>query len=79
MLRKPGSEIGAKARGNRRQETDERQQWHGAADNEASSSRDGERQATRQAAVGMGSGRQWGNRQQGKPLPAGGRKQEVWE
>ena len=77
MLRKPGAEIGAKARGN--SGTERQATGRTAAENKTNGSSGMERQAIGQAAVGMGSGRQRGNRQQGNPLPAGGRKQEVWE
>ncbi|RKJ21622.1 hypothetical protein D7X48_04335 [bacterium D16-50] len=61
MLRKPGSEIGAKARGN--SGTERQATGRTAAENKTNGSSGMERQTTRQAAVGMGSGRQRGKQQ----------------
>ena len=61
MLRKPGSEIGAKARGN--SGTERQATGQPTAGNGTNGSSGMERQATGQAAVGMGSGRQRGKQQ----------------
>ena len=61
MLRKPGAEIGAKARGN--SGTERQVTGQSAAGNRTNGSSGMERQTTRQAAVGMGSGRQRGKQQ----------------